>query len=230
MPRMFGTDGVRGIANTELTGNLAYDLGRAGAQALTQGTHKPTVILGSDTRRSCDLLKCALMAGICSVGAHAVDLGVLPTPAIALLTRQMGADAGVVISASHNPAKYNGIKFFNREGYKLSDALEDEIEALVRGGCAGVPSPTGAELGRIETRPEMRAEYLEALVQRAGADLSGLTIALDCANGAASRVAPELFARLRAGRHEHQPGLRLHPSRGAPGARRGVGRRRGPGL
>lgn len=198
MPRMFGTDGVRGIANTELTGNLAYDLGRAGAQALTQGTHKPTVIIGSDTRRSCDLLKCALMAGICSVGAHAVDLGVLPTPAIALLTRQMGADAGVVISASHNPAKYNGIKFFNREGYKLSDALEDEIEALVRGGCAGVPSPTGAELGRIETRPEMRAEYLEALVQRAGADLSGLTIALDCANGAASRVAPELFARLGA--------------------------------
>ena len=198
MPRMFGTDGVRGIANTELTGNLAYDLGRAGAQALTQGTHKPTVILGSDTRRSCDLLKCALMAGICSVGAHAVDLGVLPTPAIALLTRQMCADAGVVISASHNPAKYNGIKFFNREGYKLSDALEDEIEALVRGGCAGVPSPTGAELGRIETRPEMRDEYLEALVQRAGADLSGLTIALDCANGAASRVAPELFARLGA--------------------------------
>ncbi|MGI5884757.1 MAG: phosphoglucosamine mutase [Candidatus Spyradocola sp.] len=198
MPRMFGTDGVRGIANAELTGTLAYDLGRAGAQALTQGAHKPTVIIGCDTRLSCDMLKCALMAGICSVGAHAVDLGVLPTPAIALLTRQMGADAGVVISASHNPAKYNGIKFFSREGYKLSDALEDEIEALVRGGCEGVPSPVGAELGRIETRPEMHDAYLDALLERCQADLHGLTIALDCANGAASRVAPALFARLGA--------------------------------
>lgn len=141
MPRMFGTDGVRGIANTELDCTLAYQLGRAGAQVLISGTHRPTVLVGTDTRISGDMLKSALMAGICSVGAHAVDLGVITTPAIAMLNREIKADAGVMISASHNPAKYNGIKFFSGEGYKLSDALEDEIEAIIRSGCAGVPSP-----------------------------------------------------------------------------------------
>ena len=138
MPRMFGTDGVRGIANTELDCTLAYQLGRAGAQVLISGTHRPTVLVGTDTRISGDMLKSALMAGICSVGAHAVDLGVITTPAIAMLNREIKADAGVMISASHNPAKYNGIKFFSGEGYKLSDALEDEIRSdHPQPGCAG---------------------------------------------------------------------------------------------
>ena len=191
MPRMFGTDGVRGIANTELDCTLAYQLGRAGAQVLISGTHRPTVLVGTDTRISGDMLKSALMAGICSVGAHAVDLG-------AMLNREMNADAGVMISASHNPAKYNGIKFFSGEGYKLSDALEDEIEAIIRSGCAGVPSPEGKDVGRIEARPEMRRTYLDLLKAKCRCDLKGLKIVLDCANGAASAIAPVLFDELGA--------------------------------
>ena len=198
MPRMFGTDGVRGIANTELDCTLAYQLGRAGAQVLISGTHRPTVLVGTDTRISGDMLKSALMAGICSVGAHAVDLGVITTPAIAMLNREIKADAGVMISASHNPAKYNGIKFFSGEGYKLSDALEDEIEAIIRSGCAGVPSPEGKDVGRIEARPEMRRTYLDLLKAKCRCDLKGLKIVLDCANGAASAIAPVLFDELGA--------------------------------
>jgi Phosphomannomutase len=123
MSRMFGTDGVRGIANKELTAQLAYELGRAGAFVLTEGAHKPRILVGMDTRISCDMLESALVAGILSVGAEAVCVGIVPTPAIAYLTRKYGADAGVMISASHNPVEYNGIKFFNGNGYKLSDDL-----------------------------------------------------------------------------------------------------------
>ena len=122
MARLFGTDGVRGVAGTELTCELAYELGRAGAAVLTEGTHRPTILVGRDTRISGTMLESALAAGICSVGAAAVLVGVIPTPGIAWLTRTAGADAGVVISASHNPMEFNGIKFFNREGYKLPDA------------------------------------------------------------------------------------------------------------
>ena len=125
MGRMFGTDGVRGVANTELTAELAYKLGRAGAYVLTEGTHKPKILVAKDTRISGDMLEAALVAGILSVGAEAIVIGVIPTPAVAHLTRQYGADAGVMISASHNPVEYNGIKFFNSNGYKLSDQLED---------------------------------------------------------------------------------------------------------
>lgn len=200
MARMFGTDGVRGIANTELDCLLAYQLGRAGAQVLIDGNsaEMPTVLVGTDTRLSGDMLKCALMAGICSVGAHAVDLGVITTPAIAMLTRRMGADAGVMISASHNPAKYNGIKFFNKEGYKLSDALEDEIEAIIRSGCEGLPSPIGEGVGRIDPRPELCRTYIDLLKENCTCDLTGLKIVLDCANGAASAIAPVLFRELGA--------------------------------
>jgi len=198
MARMFGTDGVRGVANTELDSLLAYQLGRAGAQVLMGEAEKPVVLIGMDTRISGDMLKGALMAGICSVGAHAVDLGVITTPAIAMLTRVMGADAGVMISASHNPAKYNGIKFFNREGYKLSDALEDQIEALIRGNCEGVPSPVGEGVGRIQARHEMCRTYIDLLKENCRCDLTGLKIVLDCANGAASAIAPVLFEELGA--------------------------------
>ena len=148
MSRLFGTDGVRGIANTELTAELAYNLGRAGAYVLTEGTHKPKILVAKDTRISGDMLEAALVAGILSVGAEAVCLGVVPTPAVAHLTRVYGADAGVMISASHNPVEYNGIKFFDDKGYKLSDDLEDEIQRVIESGFENVPSPTGANLGR----------------------------------------------------------------------------------
>ena len=135
MGRLFGTDGVRGVANTEITPELAMNLGKAGAYVLTkENDHKPTIIVGCDTRISGGMLANALMAGICSVGANAIYVGVLPTPAVAYLTRKYKVDAGVVISASHNPVEFNGIKFFNGNGYKLSDAMEDEIEALIRDG------------------------------------------------------------------------------------------------
>ena len=149
MSRMFGTDGVRGIANTELTAELAYSLGRAGAFVLTEGTHKPKILVAKDTRISGDMLEAALVAGILSVGAEAVILGVVPTPAVAHLTREYKADAGVMISASHNPVEYNGIKFFDGKGYKLSDSLEDQIQAVIEGGFEGVPSPIGGNVGKI---------------------------------------------------------------------------------
>ena len=153
MGRLFGTDGVRGVAGSELTIELATKLGQAGAYVLTkEQAHKPTIIVGCDTRISGGMLASALMSGICSVGANAIFAGVMPTPAIAYLTRKHKVDAGVVISASHNPMEFNGIKFFNGEGYKLSDALEDEIEALIANDMKEITLPTGSEIGKIEYR------------------------------------------------------------------------------
>ena len=145
MARMFGTDGVRGIANEELTPLLAMQLGQAGAYVLTkENEHKPTIMVGCDTRISGDMLANALMAGACSVGANCVYVGVIPTPAVAYLTKKYKVDAGVVISASHNPVEFNGIKFFDGNGYKLPDAMEDEIEALIRNN---MPERTGRQRG-----------------------------------------------------------------------------------
>ena len=153
MARMFGTDGVRGIAGSELTIELAMKLGQAGAYVLTkEQSHQPTIIVGCDTRISGGMLASALMAGICSVGANAIYVGVAPTPAIAYLTRKHKVDAGVVISASHNPMEFNGIKFFNGDGYKLSDNLEDEIEALIRNDMEDVDFPIGPGIGKVEYR------------------------------------------------------------------------------
>lgn len=186
MSRMFGTDGVRGIAGMELTIELAMKLGQAGAYALTkEKEHQPTIIVGCDTRISGGMLANALMAGICSVGANAIYAGVVPTPAIAYLTRKHKVDAGVVISASHNPMEFNGIKFFNGEGYKLSDALEDEIEALIKNNMKHVPMPTGTGIGRIEYRLDIKEEYIAFMKRNAAVDLSGLKIVVDCAEGAA---------------------------------------------
>jgi len=162
MARMFGTDGVRGVAGSELTIELAMKLGQAGAYVLTkEKSHQPTIIVGCDTRISGGMLANALMAGICSVGANAVYAGVLPTPAVAYLTRKHKVDAGVVISASHNPMEFNGIKFFNGEGYKLSDALEDEIEELIKNEMKDVTMPIGSGVGRVEYRFDMREEYVD---------------------------------------------------------------------
>lgn len=187
MARMFGTDGVRGVAGTELTIELATKLGQAGAYVLTkEKSHKPTIMVGCDTRISGGMLANALMAGICSVGANAIYVGVAPTPAIAYLTRKHKVDAGVVISASHNPMEFNGIKFFNGEGYKLSDELEDEIEALIKNCMKDIDFPTGAGIGKIDYRFDIVDEYVEFEKETVPVDLSGLKIVIDCAEGASS--------------------------------------------
>lgn len=198
MGRLFGTDGVRGIANTELTADLAYNLGRAGAYVLTEGTHKPKIIVGKDTRISGDMLESALVAGILSVGAEAVCVGIVPTPAIAHLTREYAADAGIMISASHNPVEYNGIKFFNDKGYKLSDELEDEIQRVIECEFEGVPSPVGEHLGRRRREKAALEDYIEFAKQTIAVNLEGLKVALDCANGACYEAAVQAFRDLGA--------------------------------
>jgi len=196
---MFGTDGVRGIANKELSPDLAFNLGRIGAYVLTEETHKkPRIAVGKDTRISGDMLEAALIAGICSMGAEAVSLGVLPTPAVAYLTRHMGLDAGVVISASHNPFEYNGIKFFNGEGYKLSDELEDRIESLMLNPENGIANPTGAEIGKKVEVDNAVHGYVDFLKKTIDVNLRGLKIAVDCANGASYIAAPSVLADLGA--------------------------------
>ena len=185
MSRMFGTDGVRGVAGAELTIELATKLGQAGAYVLTkEQEHQPTLIVGCDTRISGGMLANALMAGICSVGANAIYAGVMPTPAIAYLTRKHKVDAGVVISASHNPMEFNGIKFFNGEGYKLSDALEDEIEELIHNNMKDVVLPICSGVVRIDYRFDLSDEYVSFMKKCVPVDLSGMKIVIDCAEGA----------------------------------------------
>lgn len=185
MARMFGTDGVRGVAGSELTIELATKLGQAGAYVLTkEQEHQATIIVGCDTRISGGMLASALMAGICSVGANAIFVGVMPTPAIAYLTRKHKVDAGVVISASHNPMEFNGIKFFNGEGYKLSDALEDEIEDLICKEMKDVVLPIGSGVGKIDYRFDLRDEYVKFMEKCVPVDLTGMKIVVDCAEGA----------------------------------------------
>ena len=186
MGRMFGTDGVRGVANKELTADLAMQLGQAGAYVLSKdnGGKKPLIMVGCDTRRSGDMLANALMAGACSVGADVVYLGILPTPAVAYLARTHHADAGVVISASHNPMEFNGIKFFDGEGFKLPDAVEDEIEAVIRSGMAEITFPTGEGVGHIEYHMDAWHEYVEHSVATVPMDLTGMKVVVDAAEGA----------------------------------------------
>ena len=198
MGRMFGTDGVRGVANTELTAQIAYNLGRAGAYVLTEGAHKPKILVAKDTRISGDMLESALIAGILSVGAEAVVLGVVPTPAVAYLTRKYGADAGVMISASHNPVEYNGIKFFNDKGYKLSDELEDEIQRVIESDFEGVPSPIGTNIGKETIETSALDHYIEFAKETIPYSLKGLKIALDCANGASYKSSVKAFRELGA--------------------------------
>ncbi len=199
MGRMFGTDGVRGVAGTELTIELAMKLGQAGAYVLTkEKAHQPTIIVGCDTRISGGMLANALMAGVCSVGANAVYMGVVPTPAIAYLTRKHKVDAGVVISASHNPMEFNGIKFFNGEGYKLSDQLEDEIEELIANGMKDVKMPIGSGIGTINYRMDAKEEYISFMKKTVPVDLSGLKIVIDCAEGASYYTAVETLKGLGA--------------------------------
>lgn len=199
MGRLFGTDGVRGVANEELTPLLAMQLGQAGAYVLSrEKEHKPTIMVGCDTRISGDMLANALMAGACSVGANCIFVGVIPTPAIAYLTRKYKVDAGVVISASHNPVEFNGIKFFDGSGYKLPDELEDEIEALIKSGMQGVKFPTGSGVGKIKYRTDAREEYINHAVQAVPVDLRKLRIVVDCAEGASFYTSVEALKELGA--------------------------------
>ncbi|AEE95871.1 phosphoglucosamine mutase [Mahella australiensis] len=198
MGRLFGTDGVRGVANTELTCGLAFSLGQAGAYVLAEENPRPRIVVARDTRVSGDMLEAALVAGICSVGGEALCVGVMPTPSVAYLTRLYGADAGVVISASHNPMEYNGIKFFNRDGYKLPDELEDRIESIILDQTRQIPMCAGDAVGRRVVVQNAAEDYVNFLKSTVPIDLKGYKIAVDCANGAAYRVAPLLLSQLGA--------------------------------
>jgi len=223
MGRLFGTDGVRGVANRGLTAELALRLGRAGAYILTrENDHAPKILLAKDTRRSGDMLEAALTAGLCSLGAEVYTAGTIPTPAVAYLIKKYGFDAGVMISASHNPMPDNGIKFFNRVGQKLPDALEDEIEAAVfqieRDDT--LPRPQGAGVGIVRPCPDAERDYMDFLLSTVpGLKLpDGFTVALDCANGATARIAPKVFTALGAkvyALHDNPNGININDDCGS---------------
>jgi phosphoglucosamine mutase len=196
MPRLFGTDGVRGIANADLTIELATRLGEAAA-TLLRGDGRATIIIGKDTRVSGDMLEAALVAGVCAAGCDVLLAGVIPTPAVALLVRELGADAGVVISASHNPAAYNGIKFFDRNGAKLPDDIEDALESLI---ASDEPRtrPTGGGVGSVRTIDDAVERYVSHAVTTVSGRLDGLKVALDCGHGAAARTSEAAFRALGA--------------------------------
>lgn len=210
MGKLFGTDGIRGVVNAGLDAELAYRVGLATAAVLRKDKdgEKPVVTIGKDTRISSDLLEGALVAGLCTAGADVLHLGVFPTPAVAFATVDNHADAGVVISASHNPFEHNGIKIFNGQGFKLSDALENQIEDIIL-NHEDVPTMTHGDIGKVTyLDANERERYLDHLVSTIDTDLAGLRIAVDCANGASSATAPYLFARF--------PGLTCHVTHAQP--------------
>ncbi len=197
MGKLFGTDGIRGVVNETLNAELAFEVGAAAAQVLAQNTGKakPLFTIGKDTRISSDMLEGSLIAGLCSAGADVLHLGVIPTPAVAFLTVENHADAGIVISASHNPFEHNGIKIFNAQGFKLSDALENEIEDIVLFNKKA-PLCTGADIGQVIYADQQEADdYVDHLVSTIDTNLAGMRILVDCANGAASATAGKLFDR-----------------------------------
>lgn len=202
MGSLFGTDGVRGIANIDLTPELAFDLGRAGSYVLAKQEEgiRPRILVGKDTRISGDMLEAALRAGICSTGADVLTVGIIPTPAVAYLTRYYQASCGIVISASHNPVADNGIKFFGSSGYKLPDEVEAEIEKLVIAGTRDLTRPRGTDVGRVYDVKEAENNYLKYLMDcySLEEDLYGIRVVMDCANGAAYHLGPELWQRLGA--------------------------------
>lgn len=202
MGRLFGTDGVRGVANKDLTCELAMKLGRAAAAVLTnKSTRHPRVIIGKDTRLSSDMLENAMAAGLCSVGASVVLLGVVPTPAVAYLVEKYKADAGIMISASHNSYEYNGIKIFSGDGFKLPDDLEERIESLILGEAPLPAAPVDSDLGTVETAPNALRDYIDHVKSTVHFSLDGLEIALDCANGSSAMTAETLFTELGAKVH-----------------------------
>ncbi len=219
MGRLFGTDGARGVANTELTCELAMNIGRAAAMVLTsEEVEHPTFLIGKDTRISGDMLEGALIAGLCSVGANVKILGVVPTPAVAYLVSKYKADAGIMISASHNPFEFNGIKLFNDEGFKLPDELEDQIESIVLDNSIPYKICEGDDLGSVEYLSDAADEYIDHVVSTVSYDLSGMRIALDCSNGSASRTAKKLFEKLGAECYmlfDHPDGININENCGS---------------
>ena len=199
MGKLFGTDGIRGVIGENLTADLAFRVGQAIATVLTEEIgHAPTLTIGKDTRISADMLEAALMAGILSIGGRVTPLGTIPTPGVAYLTVQQKADAGIVISASHNPYEHNGIKVFNSNGYKLSDALEQRIEEKILSDEA-MPEKKGGEIGRrMHGMKQFKRDYIHHLASSIDTDLEGMRILVDCACGAASATAPGLFGLLNA--------------------------------
>lgn len=200
MGRLFGTDGARGIANTEISCELAMKIGRATAMVLAEESNNKRlkVLVGTDTRKSADMLSSAISAGLCSVGCDVLLLGVVPTPAVAFLVKEYSYDAGVMISASHNPCEYNGIKIFRSNGYKLPDAMEDKIEAIILDEILPPPLKVGAEVGSITSGKNAIKDYIHHIESTAVAHFYGMRIAIDCSNGSASVTANELFRRLGA--------------------------------
>lgn len=198
MRKYFGTDGVRGIANTELNCDLAYKLGRAGGYVLTNGKDKVKVVVGKDTRVSGDMLEAALTAGLMSVGCDVISVGILPTPAVAYLTRYYSADCGVVISASHNPVEYNGIKFFDKKGFKLDDSIEEEIERYIEDINLIDKTPVGSGVGKRIFDHNAGRYYIDYLKSNINCQFDGIKVVLDCANGASYKIAPTVFRELGA--------------------------------
>ncbi len=199
MGKLFGTDGVRGVANKELSAKLAYKMGYAAVLNFKKDTKRPKFVVGMDTRISCNMLYMGLSAGIMSAGGDVINAGIISTPAVAVLTREINADSGVVISASHNPFEYNGIKFFNSDGYKLSDEKEEEIERLIFENEKLNFDLIGKDVGTMKDFSHPRARYIEYLLEKINIDdLRGMKIVLDLANGATYKVAREVFERLSA--------------------------------
>ncbi len=195
MGKLFGTDGVRGMANEDLSAELAFNLGRIGASLLVPSGKKGKIVIGRDTRISGDLLEAALISGICSVGADVLKVGVITTPAVSYLTKSYSADAGIVISASHNPAEYNGIKFFGPSGFKISDEVEDEIEKKIDLD-ESTEKPTGGDVGIVIDVADAKERYIEHAVSTIFGELDGFSVVLDCANGASYEVSPRILKEL----------------------------------
>jgi phosphoglucosamine mutase len=197
MGKLFGTDGIRGVVGETLTAELAYRVGQAITIVLTeQKGSAPTITIGKDTRISSDMLESALMAGICAMGGSVMPFGTIPTPAVAFLTVQEEADAGIVISASHNPYEHNGIKIFGAQGYKLSDEMEEKVEDIVL-SKESLPVKTHDQIGmRLHGMRQMKSDYIDHLLSTVDCDMRGLRVLVDCANGAASATAPGLFGKL----------------------------------
>ncbi len=199
MNKLFGTDGIRGIANEyPMTTEIALNVGRAIAYLSKRKGHTPRIIIGRDTRLSGDMFESAIISGICSMGVNAISVGVMPTPGIAFLTHDMRADAGIVISASHNPSQDNGIKIFNNEGFKLSDEKENQIEELIFANNMHKLHPVPKELGKVSRLDDAAGRYVDFLKSTFPQDINpeGMKVVLDCSNGATYRVAPEVFAEL----------------------------------
>ncbi|MGN1433278.1 MAG: phosphoglucosamine mutase [Ruminococcus sp.] len=202
MGRLFGTDGARGVANSELTAELAMNIGRAAAMVLiSDEVEHPTILIGKDTRLSGDMLEGALIAGLCSVGANVELLGVVPTPAVAYLVGKYNADAGIMISASHNPFEFNGIKIFSSDGCKLPDDLENRIEEIVLDNVVPYALAKDENIGKVTRMEDAVEDYVDHVVNSIGCDLEGMEIALDCSNGSSSRTAEKLFTKLGAKVH-----------------------------